>query len=123
MQFSISGNLVDVHACEIYPARISITDGRVESIERLDSVESNAPFIMPGFVDSHIHIESSMLLPGEFAKVAVTHGTVATVSDPHEIANVCGIDGVELMLKNAAQTKFNRKSSTTFLQHRLKRGN
>lgn len=106
MNFSIAGNLVDVYAREIYPARVSIADGKIASIEKLNSVDSNAAFIMPGFVDSHIHIESSMLLPGEFAKVAVTHGTVATVSDPHEIANVCGIDGVELMLDNAAQTKF-----------------
>ncbi|MCL4127729.1 UNVERIFIED_CONTAM: hypothetical protein GTU68_015084 [Idotea baltica] len=61
---------------------------------------------MPGFVDAHIHVESSMLLPDQFARVAVTHGTVATVSDPHEIANVCGVEGVELMLRNAEQTSF-----------------
>jgi adenine deaminase len=105
MEFSLSGNLVDVHTREIYPARISVADGRIASIDRT-SDPVDAKFIMPGFVDSHIHVESSMLLPGEFAKVAVIHGTVATVSDPHEIANVCGLDGVELMLRNASQTKF-----------------
>ena len=70
------------------------------------SRDAGLKFILPGFVDSHIHIESSMLLPSEFARVAVRHGTVATVSDPHEIANVCGIEGVELMLRNAATTPF-----------------
>ena len=105
MEFSLSGNLVDVHAREIYSARISIVDGKIASIEKT-SKPVDAKFIMPGFVDSHIHVESSMLLPGEFANVAVIHGTVATVSDPHEIANVCGLNGVELMLRNASQTKF-----------------
>jgi len=97
MEFSISGNLVDVHAREIYGAKISVIDGKIASIDQT-SDPVDAKFIMPGFVDSHIHVESSMLLPCEFAKVAVTHGTVATVSDPHEIANVCGLEGVELML-------------------------
>jgi adenine deaminase len=107
MEFSISGNLVDVHTREIYSARISVVDGKIASIDRTpDTVDAAGGFIMPGFVDSHIHIESSMLLPCEFAKVAVKHGTVATVSDPHEIANVCGLDGVELMLRNASNTKF-----------------
>lgn len=102
--FEISGQLVDVHLGEIYPAKISVAEGRIQSIDRLESAEQQ--FLMPGFVDSHIHIESSMLLPAEFARVAVTHGTVATVSDPHEIANVCGMEGVELMLRNAAESKF-----------------
>jgi len=105
MDFSLSGNLVDVHAREIYAARISVVDGKIASIDRTSN-PADAKFIMPGFVDSHIHVESSMLLPGEFAKVTVNHGTVATVSDPHEIANVCGLDGVEFMLRNASQTKF-----------------
>ncbi len=107
MEFSFSGNLVDVHLREIYAARISVFQGKIASIDRTPNpVNATAGFIMPGFVDSHIHIESSMLLPCEFAKVAVNHGTVATVSDPHEIANVCGLDGVELMLRNASKTKF-----------------
>lgn len=103
MNFSVSHNLVDLHRGEIYPARIEVTEGVISAIQRLDHAES---YVLPGFVDSHIHIESSMLLPTEFARVAVTHGTVATISDPHEIANVCGEAGIELMLRNAAQTEF-----------------
>jgi len=107
MHFSITHNLVDVHSGQIYPAKVSVTDGVITEIVRLDEgVDPSQPFLMPGFVDAHIHVESSMLLPDQFARVAVTHGTVATVSDPHEIANVCGVDGIELMLRNAAQTCF-----------------
>ena len=62
--------------------------------------------LLPGFIDAHVHIESSMLIPAEFARIAVTHGTVATVSDPHEIANVCGIEGVEFMINNGLTTPF-----------------
>ena len=105
----ITANFVDVHNQEIYPATIGVENGILVSIERLDAAEegnSDLPFLMPGFVDAHIHVESSMLLPSEFARVAVRHGTVATISDPHEIANVCGVDGVELMLQNAAQVNF-----------------
>jgi adenine deaminase len=104
MRFEVTGQLVDVHLGEIYPAQVSVVDGRIKSIERIK--KAPAHFIMPGFVDSHIHVESSMLLPGEFARIAVTHGTVATVSDPHEIANVCGNDGVELMLRSASASDF-----------------
>ncbi len=64
------------------------------------------PFILPGFIDAHIHIESSMLIPSEFARLAVVHGTVATVSDPHEIANVCGMQGVEFMIENGKTVPF-----------------
>jgi adenine deaminase len=103
MRFAITRNLVDVHQRTIYPAKVSVVDGIVLQIERVQSAER---FLMPGFVDAHIHIESSMLLPAEFARIAVTHGTVATVSDPHEIANVCGVAGIELMLRSAAKTIF-----------------
>lgn len=106
----ITCNLVDVHQRAIYPAHITVDEGIIVSITRCDDSElmesEKLPFAMPGFVDSHIHVESSMLLPSEFARIAVKHGTVATISDPHEIANVCGIDGVELMLQNAAQVNF-----------------
>ena len=104
MKFEVAGNLVDIHRGEIYPAKVCVVDGRIESIERTE--EKQDQYLLPGFVDSHIHIESSMLLPGEFARVAVTHGTVATVSDPHEIANVCGVEGIQLMLRNAAGSDF-----------------
>ena len=101
--FSVTHNLVDIHQRKIFPAKITVADGKISKIQ---SVEQAEKFVMPGFVDSHIHVESSMLLPSEFARAAVVHGTVATVSDPHEIANVCGMEGVELMLRNAAQTGF-----------------
>jgi adenine deaminase len=71
-----------------------------------DAIDPGQPFIMPGFIDSHVHIESSMLVPSEFARLAVVHGTVATVSDPHEIANVCGLDGVEFMIRNGKTVPF-----------------
>lgn len=109
----IRAKLVDVPERRIFLAEVSLANGRIADVREIESggasngaeAESDEPpFMMPGFVDSHIHIESSMLLPTEFARTAVLHGTVATVSDPHEIANVCGIDGIELMLNNARQT-------------------
>ena len=96
---TVSGNIVDVLNSQIYPGTLEIYDGRITDIIREDSKYET--YIIPGFVDSHIHIESSMLIPSEFARVAVIHGTVATVSDPHEIANVLGVDGVRYMMKNA----------------------
>ena len=106
----LSYNFVDLHQREIYPAQITVADGVIVAINRCEDSQRDAyeqlPFMMPGFVDAHIHVESSMLLPSEFARIAVQHGTVATISDPHEIANVCGIEGVELMLENAAQVNF-----------------
>ncbi|MFA6058174.1 MAG: adenine deaminase [Taibaiella sp.] len=105
--FIISGQLVDIHNRQIFPAQISVSYGKIASILRVE--QANEQYIMPGFIDAHIHIESSMLVPEQFAAIAVTHGTVATVSDPHEIANVCGIKGVEYMINNAARSplKFN----------------
>ena len=100
----IGGNIVDPLRKKIYPGIIKIVDGRIESIRETN--ESYPYFIMPGFIDSHVHIESSMLTPYEFARMASVHGTVATVSDPHEIANVLGLEGVEYMLSNAAKTPF-----------------
>ena len=105
--FSITGNLVDVHHKKIYPAEITVEDGRIVSIkESSDSRLTTLNYILPGFVDAHVHIESSMLVPSEFAKLAVVHGTVATISDPHEIANVCGIEGVEFMIQNGKTVPF-----------------
>ena len=105
--FSITGNLVDIHKEEIYPAEIKIDNGKISSIKtnpKLAVLPNN--FILPGFIDSHVHIESSMLVPSEFARLAVVHGTVATVSDPHEIANVCGMEGVEFMIENGKTVPF-----------------
>jgi adenine deaminase len=95
----ITGQLVDIHAREIYPARIIIEAGRINSIIRIASAPGNV--IVPGLVDAHIHIESSMVTPGAFSLAAVRHGTVAVVSDPHEIANVMGIEGVRFMIEDS----------------------
>jgi len=106
--FTITGNLVNVHTQKIYPAEISIKEGKIISIKELsrDSLRATHRYILPGFIDSHVHIESSMLVPSEFARLAVVHGTVATVSDPHEIANVCGMKGVEFMIENGKTVPF-----------------
>jgi len=121
--FSVYGNYVDIFNKEIYPATVVVKDGKIFSIKKVREREYDTDllgnefkrvsdnnyqerYILPGFIDSHVHIESSMLIPSEFAKIAVTHGTVATVSDPHEIANVCGIKGVEFMIANGNTVNF-----------------
>ncbi len=96
-------HLVDLHQRRVYPAEILVENGRIRQIRELDSAPQTAGFVLPGFVDAHVHIESSMLPPAEFARMAVVHGTVATVSDPHEIANVLGNEGVLYMLEDAAR--------------------
>ncbi|HZH69524.1 MAG TPA: adenine deaminase [Flavobacteriaceae bacterium] len=94
----VAGQIVDIANKKIFPGKVVITDATIARIVPLE----NAPqhYIIPGFVDAHIHIESSMLVPSEFAKIALKHGTVATVSDPHEIANVLGLEGVRFMIEN-----------------------
>ncbi len=106
MSFILQGNIVDIESKKIFSGEISIEEGFIKSIERISNDEKELPYIMPGFIDAHVHIESSMLVPSEFAKLAVVHGTVATVSDPHEIANVCGIEGVEFMIENGSTVPF-----------------
>ena len=103
---NITGILVDIFQQKVYPARVEIFNGRINSITPLPDDSTQLPYIMPGFVDAHVHIESSMLIPSEFARLAVVHGTVATVSDPHEIANVCGLEGVEYMIENGRTVPF-----------------
>ncbi|MCB0542875.1 MAG: adenine deaminase [Saprospiraceae bacterium] len=98
--------LVDLHERRIYPAEITIDNGRIQKIRAVGSAPEGSGYLLPGFVDAHVHVESSMLPPAEFARMAVVHGTVATVSDPHEIANVLGTEGVEYMLADAARTPF-----------------
>ncbi len=102
----LKGMVIDIPGRRIYPGTITWTNGIISGVEE-DGQKGpeHVHFILPGFVDSHIHIESSMLTPYEFARQALVHGTVATISDPHEIANVCGIEGVEYMLENARQAK------------------
>ena len=97
-------NIVDIENREIYGGRITVKDGKIADISKTGK-EYNS-YIMPGFIDAHIHIESSMLIPTQFARLAVRHGTVATVSDPHEIANVLGVKGVEFMIEDASKTAF-----------------
>lgn len=100
----IKSNIVDVLNREIYAAAITVNGKNISSIERVD--EKLDTYVMPGFIDAHIHIESSMLVPSEFARLAVIHGTVATVSDPHEIANVLGLNGVKYMIENGRKVPF-----------------
>src|SRR5512138_2930365 len=104
MNFTIQGNIVDIHIRRIYPGTITVEQGKIKKIQKDDSTYQN--YILPGFIDSHVHIESSMLVPSEFARLAVVHGTVATVSDPHEIANVLGIEGVDYMIENGKTVPF-----------------
>ncbi|NAS12447.1 adenine deaminase [Poritiphilus flavus] len=94
----INGQLVDIPGRRIYPAEILFSNGRISAVREIKQAADH--FILPGFVDAHVHIESSMLVPSEFARLAVLQGTVATVSDPHEIANVLGADGVRFMIEN-----------------------
>src|SRR5689334_10196939 len=105
--FKVKGNIADIPGKRFFSGTMSIENGRIASIEKnAAGIDQHLPYILPGFIDSHVHIESSMLVPSEFARLAVVHGTVATVSDPHEIANVCGIEGVNYMIDNARQVNF-----------------
>src|SRR6266540_4580509 len=105
--FTITGRLVDIWRKEIYAAEIQVEDEKIAAITKIENAEQVPDnYILPGFIDSHVHIESSMIIPSEFARLAVVHGTVATVSDPHEIANVCGMDGVEFMIENGKTVPF-----------------
>lgn len=101
---TIQGQIVDIENRTIFSGTILVENGKIKAIKKENHHVKH--YILPGFVDAHIHIESSMLVPSEFAKIAVKHGTVATVSDPHEIANVLGVKGVEFMIENGKQTPF-----------------
>lgn len=103
-EFEVEGNITDIFNRRIFPGKITVSEGRIVKISETDGQYDT--FILPGFIDAHIHIESSMLIPSEFARIAVKHGMVATVSDPHEIANVLGIDGIRYMINNGSQVPF-----------------
>jgi len=102
----IKGNIINILERKIQYGTIEIEDGIIQKITLLSPVSRLHSYILPGFIDAHVHVESSMLTPIQFARLAVVHGTVATVSDPHEIGNVLGKAGVEYMIENARQTPF-----------------
>ena len=111
IKMAFTAYILDVLTNSIYPARITIEDGVFKHIVPImddGGIEVDVEGLMlPGFIDSHIHIESSKVTPAQFAKIAVRHGTTSVVCDPHEIANVCGIEGIEFMIENASQVPFN----------------
>jgi Adenine deaminase len=98
----IEGNIIDLFNENIYPGKILVKNNKILSVKKTN-VEYNK-YILPGYVDAHIHIESSLLCPSRFAEVVIPHGTVATVSDPHEIANVLGIEGIKYMIDDSKGT-------------------
>ncbi len=100
----LSGNVVDVVRGEIFPGTVMVREGRIARVVRDGGTYRH--FLIPGLVDAHVHVESSMLVPSEFARLAVVHGTTATVSDPHEIANVLGLDGVRFMIEDGRRVPF-----------------
>ncbi|GMQ27257.1 adenine deaminase [Algoriphagus sp. oki45] len=102
---TIEGILVNIPKKQLQPVQLSLEAGKIISIQEIPAKEG-LPYLMPGFIDAHVHVESSMLVPSEFARLAVVHGTIATISDPHEIANVCGMQGVEYMIENGKQVPF-----------------
>jgi adenine deaminase len=102
--FEIKGQYIDIVGKRIFPAAISVQEGVISAIQEIPAAPQQ--FILPGFIDSHVHIESSMLIPSAFARLAVIHGTIGTISDPHEIANVCGVEGVHYMINNGKKVPF-----------------
>lgn len=103
---SVQANLVDIIAREIRWSEVLYEQGRITRINKLGEQQPGKPYLIPGFVDAHVHIESSMLVPDEFAFAALEQGTLASVSDPHEIANVLGVRGIDFMRERAALTPF-----------------
>ncbi|MBL7705739.1 MAG: adenine deaminase [Taibaiella sp.] len=97
--FEVKGNYIDIRNRQIYPALVKVSGRKIAGITKLEAAQQQ--FILPGFIDAHIHIESSMVSPAAFSQAAAVFGTVATVSDPHEIANVCGMEGIYYMIHNA----------------------
>lgn len=107
----IKANLLDFSQQTIFSAVVSWhqeenLQGIIKEIIPIGNENPALDYLLPGFIDAHVHIESSMMLPGEFARLAVKHGTIAAISDPHEIANVMGIKGIEFMLANSEKTPF-----------------
>jgi adenine deaminase len=107
MAGSIQGNIIDISGKKIFEGEVVFDNGKIIAVTAIKlPAGKQYSYILPGFIDSHVHIESSMLVPSEFARLAVVHGTVATISDPHEIANVCGMQGVTYMIENGKSVPF-----------------
>jgi adenine deaminase len=104
--FKVEGNIINITKRNIFFGEVEVEGGKIKSVTKISEQQEGTHFISPGFIDSHVHIESSMLIPSEFARLAVVHGTVSTISDPHEIANVCGMEGVEFMIDNGNTVPF-----------------
>lgn len=102
--FFVQGRIIDVVSGRIFPGTVEVSDGKITTVK--EEPVKELVYILPGLIDAHIHIESSMLIPSEFARLAVIHGTVATVSDPHEIANVLGVEGIRFMIANGKKVPF-----------------
>ena len=111
---SVKGHIVDVMRREIYDGELVIEDERIIDIKRceLSANDKSWPYIMPGFIDSHVHIESSMMAPHKFAHIAVSHGTTGVIADPHEIGNVLGIEGVDYMIRSGRNSAYCRTHVT-----------
>ncbi|MFN3588065.1 MAG: adenine deaminase [Spirosomataceae bacterium] len=103
---TFQGNIVDLHTNTLFFGEFDVDNQRITAIRKFSDEKIDAPYFLPGFVDAHVHIESSLLPPAQFARLAVTHGTVGTVSDPHEIANVLGVEGVKFMIENGKKVPF-----------------
>lgn len=105
----VKGHIVDVVRREIFDGELVIKDGKIAEVKRcqLPEREKPWPYVMPGFIDAHVHIESSMIVPHKFARIAVSHGTIGVIADPHEIGNVLGVEGVDYMIRSGKEAQFN----------------
>lgn len=106
---NVKGHIVDVVRREIYDGEIIVREGQIVDVRRCELPEGGKPwpYIMPGFIDAHVHIESSMMVPHKFARIAVSHGTIGVIADPHEIGNVLGVEGVDYMIRSGHESLFN----------------
>ena len=106
---NVKGHIVDVVRREIYDGEVIVREGQIADVRRCELPEGGKPwpYIMPGFIDAHVHIESSMMVPHKFARIAVSHGTIGVIADPHEIGNVLGVEGVDYMIRSGHESLFN----------------
>ena len=104
---SFKGHIVDVVRREIFDGELVVDREQITEVKRCELGDGKWPYFLPGFIDSHIHIESSMVVPSRFARIAVTHGTIGVIADPHEIGNVMGIEGIDFMIRSGNEAQFN----------------